>query len=84
MENAAATFFCGYGEKQPKSACQLPIIKGSPIANKTDQPQKTVAGVTSKPGSRYYVALDENYSGWVAVADGQVAGDCSSIPIAPG
>jgi hypothetical protein len=40
--------------------------------------------IESTTGSQYYVALDENYSGWVAVADGQTAGDCGSLPVAPG
>jgi len=39
--------------------------------------------IESTTGNQYYIALDENYSGWVAVADGQIAGDCDSLPVAP-
>lgn len=38
--------------------------------------------IKSTTGSQYYVALDENHSGWVAIADGQTAGDCDSLPVA--
>jgi hypothetical protein len=40
--------------------------------------------IESTTGNQYYIALDENYSGWVAVTDGQIAGDCDSLPVAPG
>lgn len=40
--------------------------------------------IESTTGNQYYIVLDENYSGWVAVADGQTAGDCASLPVAPG
>jgi hypothetical protein len=40
--------------------------------------------IESTTGNQYYIGLDKNYSGWVAVADGQIAGDCASLPVAPG
>ncbi len=40
--------------------------------------------IESTTGNQYYIALDENYSGWVAVTDGQIAGACDSLPVAPG
>jgi len=40
--------------------------------------------IESTTGNQYYIALDENYGGWVAVGNGQIAGDCASLPVAPG
>ena len=40
--------------------------------------------IESTTGNQYYIALNENYSGWVAVANGQIAGDCASLPVALG
>ncbi len=35
-------------------------------------------------GGQYYVVLDATTSGWVAAADGQTAGACDALPVAPG
>ena len=40
--------------------------------------------IESTTGNQYYIGLGENGGGWVAVADGQIAGDCDSLPVAPG
>ena len=40
--------------------------------------------IKSTTGSQYYIVLDRNTSGWVAGSDGQIAGACDALPVAPG
>jgi hypothetical protein len=40
--------------------------------------------IESAGGSGYYIVLDADHSGWVAAADGQIAGACQTLQGAPG
>lgn len=40
--------------------------------------------IESAGSGGYYIVLDEGYSGWVAAADGQIAGACQTLPGIPG